>query len=51
LRSKQYCIANQQYTKEEYLHLKEQLLGDYFAQLGSEGAFRTLKDVPGKTGQ
>ncbi len=39
LTSKQFCIANMQYTEEEYMKLKGILLKEYFAQLKSPKAF------------
>jgi hypothetical protein len=45
LNSKQYCIANMQFEKEEYLHLKEMILTEYFKQLNEPNGFRTLADL------
>lgn len=39
LTSKQYCIANMQFTKDEYMKLKDVILREYFEQLLKPGAF------------
>lgn len=43
--SKQYCIGNMQFEKEEYERIKKQLLTEYFAQLNQPNAMVTVKDV------
>jgi len=43
--SKQYCIGNMQFEKEEYEVLKQQLLTEYFGQLNHPNAMVTVKDV------
>ncbi len=45
LASKQYCIANMQYSQEDYEKLKKQILTEYFAQLNSEKPFISLRDL------
>lgn len=42
--SKQYCIANMQFEKNEYTALKDKLTKEYFDQLES-GGFRILADI------
>lgn len=42
-RSKQYCIGNKQYTKEEYFELKDLILKEYFEQLNNQNPFVTIK--------
>ncbi len=44
LTSKQYCIANMQFSKEEYETLKTTILKEYFDQLLKPGAFVTQAD-------
>jgi hypothetical protein len=43
--SKQYCIGNMQFEKEEYGKLKQMLLGEYFKQLSNDKAFISIKDL------
>ncbi|MBI4065556.1 hypothetical protein HY409_04295 [Candidatus Gottesmanbacteria bacterium] len=45
LTSKQYCIANMQFTEEEYEKLKAMILTEYFAQLQSPKAFVLLNQL------
>lgn len=45
LTSKQYCIGNMQFDKDEYEKLKRLLLKDYFAQLDGPNSFITLRDL------
>lgn len=43
--SRQYCIANMQYTEEEYRKIKSRLLNDYLVQLKSEKPFILLEEM------
>ncbi len=45
INSKQYCIANIQLEEAEYKTLKQNLLTEYFSQLGLPGGFKTLSDI------
>jgi hypothetical protein len=42
--SKQYCIANMQYTEEEYKKIKPIILKEYFSQIHSPDGFRFMSD-------
>lgn len=45
INSKQYCIANIQYKKEEYEKLRDMILKQYFEQLNNPNGFKTLMDL------
>lgn len=45
IESKQYCIANMQFTEEEYNRLRPIILKEYFDQIGSEDRFALLRDI------
>ncbi len=43
--SKQYCIANMQFSQEEYKKLKEKILKEYFDQLTKPDAFVSINQL------
>ena len=45
LKSKQFCIANMQYSKEEYEKIRELLLKEYIKKISSTNSFWGLKDL------
>ena len=45
IESKQYCIANMQFTEEEYKKLKPMILKEYIDQLQKPGGFRFVSDL------
>lgn len=45
LSSKQYCIANMQFSEEEYKKLKNIILNEYYKQLSEPNGFKVLSDI------
>ena len=45
LTSKEFCIANMQFTEEEYKKLKEKILKEYFDQLTKPEAFVSINQL------